>query len=213
MAFESAFTGRDYSTCVKSLADLANRFLEASRNFNLRFVTPPQTPRLTNAIKSVSGAEMPQVKSLEPHLTEMDSELSTLVKKFQIVQRSFQTDPSLKNFLGDPSRDSEDAFKKLSAFVDDSIKVADSVITAYALVERGKKPAATWIGTILAPETTSTKAMITKARGAQKILAEVDGVCRDVRNMCQQTKSELESIKSVAIRNLIRRTPYSYSEI
>ncbi len=213
MAFPSAFSGSDYKTCINGLVDLSNRFLEASRNFNLRFVTSPQIPRLTRAVQLVQNSNLQQVKSIAPLLTAMDRELDTLVKKFQLVQRSHQFDPTLKNFLGDFSRDSADAFRKLSDFVDESIKLTDSVITVYAQIERDKKPAKTWVLTILAPETTSTKAMLTKAKEAQKILAEAESVCRDIRNMCQQTKSELESIKSVAIRNLIRRAPYSYSEI
>ncbi|HIJ98357.1 TPA: hypothetical protein H1005_00225 [archaeon] len=213
MAFQPAFSSSDYRTCINGLADLSNRFLEASRNFNLRFVTAPQVPRLTRVVQSIKDSNLQQVKGLSSLLTNLDSELDTLVKKFQLVQRSHQFDPTLKNFLGDFSRDSADAFRKLSDFVDESIKLADSVITVYAQIERDKKPAKTWIGTILAPETTSTKAMMAKANEAQKVLAEAESVCKDVRNMCQQTRNELESIKSLAIRNLIRRTPYSYSEI
>ena len=104
-----------------------------------------------------------------------------------------------------------DAFKKLSMFVDDSIKLADNVITAYAQIERAKRSAKTWIGTILGPEATSTKSMMAKAKEAQKVIAEIESVTKDVRNMCQQTRNELDGIKTVAVRNLIKRAPFSGS--
>ncbi len=213
MDFQPAFSGGDYTKCINSLANLANRFLESSRQFNLRFVAAPQVPRLTRIIQLVQSANLQQVKELEPGLNELNNELDTLVKKFQLVQRSYQFDPTLKNFLGDFSRDTEDAFKKLGDFVSDSIKLTDSVITAYAQIERAKRPTKTWVATILGPETTATKSIMVKAKEAQKILAEVESVSRDVRNMCQQARNELDAIKKVAIRNLIKRAPYSYSEI
>ncbi len=213
MDFQAGYSAGDYAKCINSLASLANRFLEASRQFNLRFVAAPEVPRLTRAIQFVQTAELPQVKTLEPGLTELNRELDTLVKKFQLVQRSHQFDSSLKNFLGDFSKDSEDAFKKLSNFTEDTMRLADSVITTYAQIERDKKPAKAWIATILGPEATTTKSAIAKAKEAQKVIADVESVCRDVRNMCQQVRNELDAIKKVAIRNLIKRAPYSYSEV
>lgn len=209
MASELAFAGRDYTVCINTLVNLSNRFLEASRQFNLRFVTAPAVPRLTMAVQLVRAAELQQVRDFEPHITELDYELDTLVKKFQLVQRSHQKDTALKNFLGDFSRDSEDAFKKLGYFVDDSIRLADSVITAYAQFERSKTPAKAWVSTILSPNTSSTKAMAAKAKSAQKTIAEVESVANDIRNLCQQTRSELNAIKNVVTKNLIRRAGVS----
>ena len=211
MDYNPAFSGSDYTKCINSLANLSNRFLEASRRFNLRFVTAPEIPRLTRALQLVQAVNLSQVKEVEPHLIELDRELDTLVKKFQLVQRSYQFDPTLANFLGNPSKDMPDAFKKLSMFVDDSIKLADNVITAYAQIERAKRSAKTWIGTILGPEATSTKSMMAKAKEAQKVIAEIESVTKDVRNMCQQTRNELDGIKTVAVRNLIKRAPFSGS--
>ena len=207
MAFEGAFAGRDYAACINSVISLANRFLSASKKYNLRFVMIPDTPRLTKVVTLVREGNLQQVKDLEPYLLSLDRELDILVKKFQLVQRSHQVDPDLKNFLGDFSRDSEDAFKKLDAFVSDSLRLVDSVITVYAQIERAKRPIQTWVATILSPGTSSSKTMVEKAKQAQKIIAEVDTVTKDIRNMSQQARAELDTIKGVATRNLIRRNP------
>ncbi len=209
MVYEGAFTGSGYTSCINSLVSLANRFLEASRKFNLRFVTAPEVPRLTKTVHLVQTANLQQVKDLEPLLELLDRELDTLVKKFQLVQRSHQRDHTLANFLGDFSKDSEDAFRKLNDFTGDSIRLADSIITVYAQIERDKRPVQTWVSTILGPSTVSSKTMVEKAQEARKLLAEVDAVARDVRNMCQQARGELDAIKTIATRNLIKRVPYS----
>lgn len=206
MAFDGAFAGRDYSACINSVVSLANRFLSASKKYNLRFVMIPETPRLTKTVTLVREANLQQVKDLEPYLVSLDRELDTLVKKFQLVQRSHQVDPELKNFLGDFSKDSEDAFKRLDAFASDSLRLVDSVITVYAQIERAKRPLQTWVATILSPGTSSSKAMLEKAKQAQKIVVEVDSVTKDIRNMSQQARTELDAIKGVATRNLIRRS-------
>ena len=205
MAFEGAFGGRDYSACVEGVISLANRFLSATKKYNLKFVIPPATSRLLNVVRMVQGVELQQVKDLEPYLISLDRELDVLTKKFQLVQRSQQVDKSLKNFLGDFSKDSEDAFRQLDDFATGTLQMADSVITVYAQIERAKRPAQNWVATILSPGASSSKAMVEKAKEAQKVVAEVDAVTKDVRNMCQQTRTELDTIKGVATRNLIRR--------
>jgi len=53
--------------------------------------------------------------------------------------------------------------------------------------------------------------MMAKAKEAQKVIAEIESVTKDVRNMCQQTRNELDGIKTVAVRNLIKRAPFSGS--
>jgi len=205
MAFEGAFAGRDYSACVEGVISLANRFLSASKKYNLRFVIPPEVPRMAMAINLAAETNLPQVREIEPHLRALDKEFDVLVKKFQLVQRSQQVDKSLKNFLGDFAKDSEDAFRRMDDFVSDSMRLADSVITVYAQIERAKRPAQTWVTTILSTGTSSSKAMVERANQAKKVLAGIDAVTKDVRNMCQQTRTELDTIKGVATRNLIRR--------
>ena len=205
MAFEGAFAGRDYTTCINSIVSLANRFLSATKKYSLRFVMIPDVPRLTKTVALVRETNLQQVKDLEQYLISLDRELDILVKKFQLVQRSQQVDPNLKNFLGDFSRDSEDAFKRLDDFASDSMRLADSVITVYAQIERAKRPAQNWVSTILSPGSSSSKSMVEKAKQAQKAIVEVDAVSKDVRNMCQQARTELDAIKGVATKNLIRR--------
>ncbi len=206
MAFEGAFGGRDYSACINGIASLANRFLSATKKYNLKFVIPPETPRLLNAVRMVQGVELQQVKDLESYLVSLDRELDVLTKKFQLVQRSQQVDRDLKNFLGDFAKDSEDAFRRMDDFASDTMRMADSVITVYAQIERAKRPAQNWVATILSPGASSSKAMVEKAKEAQKVISEVDSVAKDVRNICQQARTELDVIKGVATRNLIRRS-------
>ena len=201
-------TEKEYTDCVLRLIDEAASFIDDLKSRKIKYLTASSRGRIDELIENASSCEMQKVKSIAPSLQALNGELSTLLKKFHVIKSAYRTDESLKSFLGDYSQNPSNSCTKLISFIDSSIAQMDSVIVKYSDVDRAKKPAHTWILTILSNQTGDSVSK--KARKARIVLESIRNLIGELQGMCHSSKLELMNIRNTASKTLSKTGRLSY---
>jgi hypothetical protein len=201
-------TEKEYADCVLRLIDESSSFIDDIRSRKIKFLTASSRCRIDELIESADSCEMQKVRSIAPSLQALNGDLSILLKKFQIIKSAYRTDETLKSFLGDYTQNPSNSCSKLINFIDSSITQMDSVIAKYSDVDRAKKPAHTWIMTVLSNH--SGDSVYKKARKARLVLESIRNLIGELQGVCHSSKLELLNIRNTASKNLSKAGRLTY---
>jgi|TARA_Y100000310_G_scaffold344418_1_gene457068 hypothetical protein len=191
-------TQGDFANNVVRLVGQSDKFLESMRT--IKTLQSGTSGLLDNVKKLVYSADISNVSSIGIDLDSLDSELQTLLQKFYVIQNSYKRDKTLSSFLGDYSKNQQDAYTKLVSYSDGCIQQIDSVITAYSRVEKGVTKANLWVKHILSHY--ASKSVSEKARKANAIIVELSKIVSHIRDQSHNAKLELLNIRNLSSKHV-----------
>ena len=194
-----------YMDCVLRMYTTSSKFIDSTKKKNIRLLSDPTKGKLPDMVTRVGKAHLSYVANLQQHVSTLDAEFDSLMKKLNVFKKSYSSDSTMIKFLGDYKKSPNGTVKHLNDFIDGSKRQNESVITAYSNILKDTNKARQWILSILASEQTSDKVKA-KAREASKLMQDLDHLIDEIRTVCQDANFEMVQIKTTVNKFIAPKT-------